>query len=199
MELMPVPFNRSRGYAAIGLDNPKFAVNVGGVLRAAQCFGAVLVVVGGMPRRYTRSAPDTLKAYRHLPLLHIADVMEAVPFDCAPVAIDLVDDAVPLYNYVHPKRAFYVFGAEDSVLGHRVLDKCRDRIYIPMSSGCLNLAACVNVVLYDRACKQAAGGLTIARPAGHTAGPAKTGPKFCPVCGGLEGTCTGVFNCKVEK
>jgi tRNA(Leu) C34 or U34 (ribose-2'-O)-methylase TrmL len=37
-------------------------------------------------------------------------------------------------------------------LGERVLSWCRDVVYIP-TNGCLNLAACVNVVLYDRQSK----------------------------------------------
>ena len=67
--------------------------------------------------------------------------------------MDLVDGASPLYDYKHPERAFYVFGAEDATLRARVLDKCRDRIYVQMDVGCMNLAACVSVVLYDRSAK----------------------------------------------
>ncbi len=33
-----------RGYAAIGLDNPKTPANMGSVLRAAGCYQASLVV-----------------------------------------------------------------------------------------------------------------------------------------------------------
>lgn len=61
----------------------------------------------------------------------------------------------PLTKYEHPKRAFYVFGAEDATLGQRTLSWCRDIVYVPTNS-CLNLATCVNVVLYDRAVKLAA-------------------------------------------
>jgi len=79
--------------------------------------------------------------------------MALVPFDAVPVAVDLVADAIPLHAYQHPKRAFYVFGPENGTLGKRVLDRCRDRIFIPMN-GCSNLAATANVVLYDRAAKE---------------------------------------------
>jgi tRNA C32,U32 (ribose-2'-O)-methylase TrmJ len=93
-----------------------------------------------------------MKFYRHLPLLQVADLHEVIPFDCVPVAVELVDRATPLTEYKHPERAFYVFGAEDATLGERVLSWCRDVVYIP-TNGCLNLAACVNVVLYDRQSK----------------------------------------------
>lgn len=45
------------------------------------------------------------------------------------------------------------FGAEDQTLGSRILGGCRDVVFIP-SKHCLNLAACVNVVLYDRMVKR---------------------------------------------
>lgn len=154
---MPVPHSGPRGYSVVALDNPKSNNNVGGVLRAAQCFGAAMVVIRG--QRYTRATTDTTKAYRHLPLLTaghdaVDNILDLIPFDCVPVAVDLVEGAIPLPQYIHPERAYYIFGAEDATLGEKVISRCRDKVYIPMSVGCLNLAACVNVVLYDRAAKQ---------------------------------------------
>jgi tRNA(Leu) C34 or U34 (ribose-2'-O)-methylase TrmL len=84
----------------------------------------------------------------------VDDVMNHIPHDCVPVAVDLVDNARRLPAYTHPERAFYVFGPEDGTLGKRVLERCRDRVMVP-TKGCMNLAACVNVVLYDRMCKRA--------------------------------------------
>ena len=139
-----------RGFCCVGLDNPKNSINVGSVLRAASVFDACMVAISG--KRYSRAPTDTVKAYRHMPLLRVDDLYTVVPFDCVPVAVELRRHAIPLTHYVHPERAFYVFGAEDATLGSRVLSWCRDVVYIP-SNGCLNLAACVNVVLYDRMCK----------------------------------------------
>jgi tRNA(Leu) C34 or U34 (ribose-2'-O)-methylase TrmL len=141
----------SEGYAAIGLSSPKFHENVGAALRAAGCFGAALVAATG--RRYVRSSVDARKAYLDLPLIQCDDLRAIVPFDCVPVAVELVEGAVSLAEYEHPERAFYVFGPEDGDLGAKVLDWCRDVVYVP-SNGCLNLAATVNVVLYDRAAKR---------------------------------------------
>ena len=142
----------SQGFAYIALDNPKFDVNVGGAMRAASCYGAAGMVMTGRRVRYPT---DTQKAYRHIPIIHGADdLFDHIPFDCVPVAVDLVDNATPLPLYQHPERAFYVFGAEDATLGARILDRCRDRVYVP-TTGCMNLAATLNVVLYDRASKQA--------------------------------------------
>ena len=143
------------GFAAIGLANPKNAVNVGATLRAASAFGAAFVAYTGS--RYKRSPTDVTNAYSSIPLIHAGADQSAlhdlIPFDCVPVAVELVAGAVALPLYVHPARAFYVFGAEDATLGAAVLSWCRDAVQIP-SAICLNLAAAVNVVLYDRAAKR---------------------------------------------
>lgn len=140
-----------RGFACVALQEPKFDMNVGGALRAAQVYGANMLVVSG--QRFEREATDSMKAYRHLPVLRVDDVFAALPFDCVPVAVDIVMNACPLPRYCHPPRAFYVFGAEDRTLGEKVLSRCRDRIVIP-TTHCMNLAATVNVVLYDRMAKR---------------------------------------------
>lgn len=144
-----------RGYCCIGLDNPKNPINVGGVLRAAGCYEAAMVAISGFraTRHLGRIPTDTQKTYRAIPLLRVNHLDEALPFDCVPVAVDLVNGAIPLPEYQHPERAFYVFGAEDATLGHRVLDWCAHRIMVP-TVHCMNLAATVNVVLYDRMLKE---------------------------------------------
>lgn len=145
-----------RGYAAIGLDNPKTPANMGSVLRAAGCFDASMVAFGGerpARLRVSKCMTDTQKAYRHIPTLWVDDLQMVIPHDCVPVAVDLIDGAKELKNYTHPERAFYIFGAEDATLGKRVLDWCRDVVYVP-TNYCMNLAATVNVVLYDRSTKE---------------------------------------------
>lgn len=69
-----------------------------------------------------------------------------------PVAIEITENATPLMYYEHPPRAFYIFGGENVTMGERVLCWCRDVVYIPTINA-LNLAVCVNVVLYDRFAK----------------------------------------------
>jgi tRNA(Leu) C34 or U34 (ribose-2'-O)-methylase TrmL len=142
-----------RGYACIALHRPKTTINVGSAMRAAYVYDARLIVTSG--RRYSPVAADTMKAYRHIPFLQAEDVFEVIPYDCIPVAVDLVDEACPLPRYRHPERAFYVFGPEDGTLGHDILSRCRDKIMVPTRQ-CMNLAATVNVVLYDRLAKQQA-------------------------------------------
>lgn len=143
-----------RGYACIGLDNPKSSVNVGSVLRAAGCYSASMVAISGnRPNKYLRrTITDTHKIIRHLPVLR-GDLRDLIPYNCTPVAIDILDNAIPLYDFNHPQRAFYIFGAEDATLGNRITEWCKYIVYIP-TNRCMNLAATVNVVLYDRMLKQ---------------------------------------------
>lgn len=139
-----------RGYSAIGVTSVIKESNFGGVMRAAHCYGSSLIVVGG---KYRRQASDTTCAHRSIPLLQVNDVMDVVPFDCVPVAVDLVDGADKLSDFHHPERAFYIFGAENQTLGHKVLSRCTHKVFIP-TKFCMNLASTVNVVLYDRMVKQ---------------------------------------------
>lgn len=142
---------KNRGYAAIAVDSIKNVLNLGGVIRAAQVYEASLVVLS--TQRYKHHAMDTMKGYRHIPILRLDNILDGIPYDCVPVAVELVESATPLTHYKHPERAFYIFGGEDCTLGHRILSRCRDVVQIP-TKGPMNLAACVNVVLYDRLSKR---------------------------------------------
>lgn len=140
-----------RGFAAIGLVRPKAVENVGAVLRAAFCYDVAMVAIQG-DRTPVKSHLDTAKAWRHIPVIRGESLHEMVPFDAVPIAVDLVDDAVSLPAFQHPQRAFYVFGPEDGTLGKSTLDWCAHRVMVP-TRACMNLAATVNVILYDRLAK----------------------------------------------
>ncbi len=90
--------------------------------------------------------------YRHMPFFQADELETLIPYDCIPVAVELVQDAQNLISFSHPERAFYIFGAEDGTLGNRILSWCPAKVMIP-TRRCMNLAACVNVVLYDRLAK----------------------------------------------
>lgn len=140
-----------RGYAAIGLDRPKDTANLGGVLRAAQCYGASMVMLSG--GRMGKYATDTMKAWRHLPCVEVADLVAHIPFGAEPVVVELCERAKPIFNFVHPHSAFYIFGPEDGSVLKEIVERMPRVIQIP-TTGCMNLAATVNVVLYDRLLKQ---------------------------------------------
>ena len=143
----------ANGYACIGLFNPKTPENVGSVMRAAGCYGAHSVFYTG--KRYDLAkqfCTDTNKKHLDIPLISVENLQSIVPLDCVPVAVELVEGAKSLVNYKHPPRAFYIFGPEDNSLKKHITDFCRDTIYVP-TNGCMNLAATVNVILYDRLAK----------------------------------------------
>jgi len=119
-------------------------------LRAVGVYGAAMMAVTG--KRYKGAKTDTRKQDRHTPFLQVDNLQDVIPRGCVPVAIDLVEGAIPLTEYVHPERAFYIFGAEDATLDKRITSFCKDVVYVP-TNGCMNLAATVNVVLYDRLLK----------------------------------------------
>ncbi len=143
--------NMTKGFSIVALHNSKDEKNIGSALRACFCYNAKALIVSG--KRYKVSCTDTPKAYRHLPLIQTDNILGCIPYDCVPVAVELTDNATNIIDYKHPARAFYIFGAEDGDVPNSILEKCRDVIYIP-TNRCMNLAATVNVVLYDRLAKE---------------------------------------------
>ena len=88
-----------------------------------------------------------------MPLFLVDDLHEMIPFDCVPIAVDLVPRAQNLITFIHPERAYYIFGPEDGTLGKDILSWCKYTLFIPTNK-CMNLAAAVHVVLYDRFAKK---------------------------------------------
>jgi len=143
-----------RGYCGIGIYNVKHDVNVGGLWRHAQAFGASFIFTIG--RRYQKEASDTTKAYRHTPMFCYKDVEAFLanrPRDCQLVGIEIDDRSTPLPGFNHPERAIYLLGAEDHGIPAWLLDKCQYVVEIP-SRFCLNVASTGAIVLYDRTTKQ---------------------------------------------
>ncbi len=143
----------SESKICIGLSNPKSPTNVGAVMRAAGCFQASSVFYTG--RRYELAArfnTDTKNMTRSIPLAGVSCLLDSVPENMNIVCVELVEGATPLPEYEHPKNAFYIFGPEDGTLSQQVIDRADSVVYVP-TRGCLNLAATVNIVLYDRLAK----------------------------------------------
>ena len=143
----------SRGYFGIGVYHPKTEVNVGTLWRSAHLFGAAFVFTVG--RRYSRQATDTPKTTRHTPLFHFPDVddlREHLPHGAPLVGVEMVPEAWPLPRFVHPERAVYILGAEDSGLPERGLQQCHTAVSIPtVRPQSLNVAVAGSIILYDRA------------------------------------------------
>src|SRR5439155_9598099 len=66
-----------------------------------------------------------------------------------PVAVELRESSEKLHHFEHPEDAVYVFGPENGSVPRAMLGLCHRFVTIP-SHHCLNLAAAINVIGYDR-------------------------------------------------
>ena len=150
--------------ANIVLINPKNPINVAAVLRASGCYRVEKLYSTG--RRYPQALQhqqghgqlkhvDTNNAQAHIASIGLADIAELPRAEHAMVCVELVEGATALPQFVHPPRAHYLFGPEDGSIPQSVIDQADAVVYVP-THGCMNLAATVNVLLYDRLAKSAA-------------------------------------------
>lgn len=145
---------------SIGLINPKTPENVSSVMRAAGNFQVDRVFYTG--ERYPRAVrlnPDIPNMSRQvgqdIPLLGVSNILDNdVNAKLQIICVEFAENALPLPGYQHPDDAFYIFGPEDGTIDQDVIDRADAVVYVP-TMGCMNLAATVNVVLYDRFTKLA--------------------------------------------
>lgn len=143
----------SKSTVNIGLIRPKSPSNVGAVMRAAGCFRAHAVYyTGDRYERAIRFNTDTRDKVFSIPLECVDCILDSAPSNAKIICIELVEGATPLQKFQHPENPFYIFGSEDGSIPQDIIDKADSVVYIP-TVGCLNLAATVNVVLYDRQAK----------------------------------------------
>ena len=152
----------NRGYCAIGLDRPKYEGNVGGAFRAAACYNANLIMLQTtreliqVNKKMKAISADVCKAWRHIPTIRVDNILDSLPLGAIPVVVECKEacekvgkKAISLFDFEHPIRAIYIFGPEDGNVCKELTTKVPFRVYVP-TSFCMNLAATVNVVLYDR-------------------------------------------------
>ena len=142
---------------SIGLINPKSPENVNSVMRAAGNFRVDSVLYTGT--RYPRAVklhPGMVnmsrKVSQDIPLTAVSCLIDEVAADMKVVCVEFAEGAISLPEYQHPQNAVYVFGPEDGSISQDVIDRADDVVYVP-TNGCMNIAATVNVVLYDRLMK----------------------------------------------
>jgi tRNA(Leu) C34 or U34 (ribose-2'-O)-methylase TrmL len=160
---------------AVVLCNPKTPYNVGSAIRACSIFGVPTLrwtgtriataearqragsgLKGNRPRL---PREERMKDYTNVDW-RVADADRvvsdlAVGRGLVPVAVELRDGAELLHDFVHPEDALYVFGPEDGSIPRGVLAVCHRFVRIPSANRTpLNLAAALNVVLYDRYAKE---------------------------------------------
>ncbi len=142
-------------FFGILMDNPKNSFNVGAAIRTSGAFGGNFV--GWSGSRYKTKGDwktlDTEAAHLRMPCFKdVEDLTPLIPAAAVPVAIEMSDDAVSLYEFDHPANAVYFFGPEDGSLSEKYIALSKHKVYIPTKYS-LNLAQTVNIISYDRSLK----------------------------------------------
>ena len=145
---------------SLGLISPKYITNVASAVRAAAVYGAKEVWYTGarIPAESTKEnrLPRELRmrAYDCVSLRHTDRLFDQLTEGVTPVAIELLSGSQPLTSFVHPENAIYILGPEDGTIPAVARRHCHQFVHVPSPGGfCMNLAATINVVLYDRFAK----------------------------------------------
>lgn len=158
---------------AVILENPKYAHNVGAVIRAASCYDISQVWYTGvrvaldLERRTRIPREERMKGYGKVSLMNSDYPFDAFDKSVVPIAVEINPSAEPLATFVHPEKAVYVFGPEDGSIPSSMYRHCHRFIIIP-TAHCLNLSVAVATVLYDRKAKRQQQGLDPILPASAT-------------------------------
>lgn len=148
---------------SVVLVEPKFAHNVGMVVRLASCYGLSQVWFTGervaldVRARGRLPREERMKGYQDVQIINYDEPFGQMPADAVPVAVEVRQNAEPLHLFEHPANAVYVFGPEDGSIDRAVLRHCHRFVIIP-TRHCLNLATAVATMLWDRQYKGWLGG-----------------------------------------
>ena len=140
-----------RGYFAIGIEGVSKPMNVGSLFRTAHAFGASFVfTVAADYARVHGARSDTSDTPGHLPFYAFPVVSSMIlPDGCRLVGVELVEDAVELPSFHHPKCAADVLGPERGALTDAMMERCEFTVRIPTAFA-INVGIAGAIVLYDR-------------------------------------------------
>ena len=139
-----------KGYFGIGIEGASKPMNMGNLVRSAHAFGAGFVFTVGAHYRVREAKSDTSKTQKSVPW-YDWDTPDDVqlPKDCAMVGVELLDQAVDLPSFTHPRCAAYVMGPERGDLSDALKARCDHVIRIP-TRFCVNVQIAGAIVMYDR-------------------------------------------------
>ena len=139
-----------RGYFGIGLERASKPMNAGNLFRSAHGFGASFVFTLDAMFSAGQTKSDTSRTEGQIPYYSFESADQLMlPQGCDLVGVELVEDAVDLPSFRHPRCAAYVLGPERGMLSQPLLDRGHHVVRIP-TSFCLNVATAGAIIMYDR-------------------------------------------------
>jgi len=144
-------FRAMRGYFGIGVENISKPMNVGNLFRSAHAFGAsfVFVIAPAIDVRALYKS-DTSATARHVPLYQYDTIDDFTPpHGCQLVGVELLDGAIDLPSFTHPKQAAYILGPERGLLSPELTARC-DHIVKISTKFCVNVGIAGAILMYDR-------------------------------------------------
>lgn len=142
------------GFFEIGIYNPKTKMNVGTLWRSAYQLGASGIFIIGPRGRdlLLRQSSDTYKTPENIPLRYYEyfdDWLAAQPFGAQIVAVEF--PGVALSQFVHPRKAVYILGAEDAGLPEGIRNKCQHIVQVEaVRQPSYNVAVAGSIVMWHR-------------------------------------------------
>jgi tRNA G18 (ribose-2'-O)-methylase SpoU len=140
-----------RGYFGIGIEGASKAMNVGALFRTAHAFGASFVfTVGAAYDEREGERADTSATTANIPFYAFPGAESLMlPKDCALVGIELLEDAIALPSFRHPRAAAYVLGPERGRLSAAMIARCDHVVKIPTAFS-INVGLAGALAMYDR-------------------------------------------------
>ncbi len=145
---------KKKGICGIGVECMKNNLNYGTLFRTAQIFDADFIFLIG--KRFKKQCSDTMKSFKHIPLFEYTDFDDFNnhrPYGCILVGIEMSDNAIMLNEFIHPKQACYLLGAEDHGLSNNATKHCQAIVKLPGERS-LNVSVAGSIVIYDRIIKR---------------------------------------------
>lgn len=138
------------GYSGIGIYGNKNQINIGLLLRSAAIFGNDFIFTIGEPYRYQKA--DVTRSHLNIPTINFESfdqLKRSIHPNCELIAIEMAPKAQFLHDFIHPERAMYLLGAEDTGIPEHILKECKHIVKLPGRIS-LNVGITGSIVLYDR-------------------------------------------------
>ena len=137
-------------FFGIGIYQPKTNHNIGTLWRSAYILGAQFIFI--VDGKYNNQSSDTKKTWSKIPFFKYENfdhMYKSLPHSAQLIAAEMCDNSTPIRNFVHPRRAVYLLGAEDNGLPQKVLDRCHKLVQLPGESS-MNVSVSGSILMFDR-------------------------------------------------